>query len=99
MLLLRPAHDGRYYELNTFISAETDGDLVSWWPEDWAHTSYRPKGVSVGAVFDNPTYVYEGFRLGSAVNVVGKYAGYRDIRLSNGELVTVPVFENAFIFR
>lgn len=99
VLLLRPAPDGRYYELNTFISAETDGDLISWWPEEWARTGYRPKGVSVGAVFDNPAHVFSGFRLGSAINAIGKYTGYRDIRLSSGDIVTVPVFENAFIFR
>ena len=98
-LLLRPNPDGRYYELNTFISEELGDGLLSWWPEDWAHTGYRPNGIAVGAVFERPAFVYEGFRAGRAVNVVGRYTGYRDVRLPNGELLTVPVFENAFIFR
>ncbi len=95
----RPPADGKYHEMYTIISHETPLGLLSWWPDSWVRArSYSPH-IAVGALFPRPTFVQEGFQPGNAVTVVARYTGYRDIRLANGTPITVPVFEDAYIFR
>lgn len=99
VLWTRPPADGKYHEMVTIISHDTQWGLLSWWPDITVRTGTYSHHIAVGALFPNPAYVQPGFVLGGTITAIGRYTGYRDIRLANGTPLTVPVFEDAYIFR
>lgn len=96
-LMIRPkvsGGDGKYYEIQTYLTGQEGGTLVSWWPD----SPYSSPGILAGAVFPSPAYVQDGLAFGGPVSVVGKYVANREVTLVTGKRVLVPVFSGSYIF-